>query len=68
MRLIAKDDLRNRIAPRLRTFHTNQENSDTIKGAVAWRKAYIKKDYCQSTLGYTCERSSAGGSGVGGQG
>ena len=68
MLLIAKDDLRNRIAPRLRTFHTNRENDDKTKGTVAWKKAYIQKDYCQSTLGYTCERSSAGGSGVGGQG
>ena len=68
MLFIGKDDLRNRIAPRLRTFHTTRESDNKKKGTVAWRKAYLQKDYCQSTLGYTCERLAAGGSGVGGQG
>ena len=75
MSLVGKNQLLERIPPRLRTFHTGQESSWNsvsktyiTKGTVAWKKAYMKKDYCQATTGYACERSSAGGSGVGGEG
>ena len=63
-----KDDLRNRIPPRFREFHTNSEGDNPKKGTVAWYSSYLKKDYCQSTMGYTCKRASVAGSGAGGQG
>ena len=68
MSLVGKNQLLERVSPRLRTFHTDEEGNNNRKGTVAWYKAYLKKDYCQSTIGYACQRSSAGGSGVGGQG
>ena len=53
-----QDDLRNRIAPRLRDFYVNKKNDgwDPMRGAVNWYKAYMEKTYCQETNGYTCQR------------
>ena len=56
-----QDDLRNRIAPRLRDFYVNKKNDgwDPMRGAVNWYKAYMEKTYCQETNGYTCQRPAA---------
>lgn len=59
MEIVAKDDLRNRIPPRLHDFHTQyrkEENVANSEGLVSWYKLNYQKDYCQSQLGYTCQR------------
>ena len=65
MSIVGKNQIRERVAPRLRTIHTAK---GLELGTVAWQKAYMRKDYCSSSIGYACERPSAGGSGVEGQG
>ena len=61
MLLTGKDDLRNRISPRLRDFYVNQKDGgdDPTRGVVSWYKAYMEKTYCQETNGYTCQRPAA---------
>ena len=69
MSMVGKNQVLEHVAPRLRTMHTFEKNSNhEKKGTVAWRKAYLQKDYCESSLGYACERPTAGGSGVERQG
>ena len=58
---VGRDDLRNRIPPRLYNFHTRYRPEDDpdrrrISGVVSWYKNHYKKDYCQSQHGYTCQR------------
>ena len=65
MSIVGKNQIRERVAPRLRTIHTSK---GLELGTVAWQKAYMRKDYCSSSIGYACERPSAGGSGVEGRG
>ena len=65
MSIVGKNQIRERVAPRLRTIHTAK---GLELGTVAWQKAYMRKDYCSSSIGYACERPSAGGSGVEGRG
>ena len=65
MSLVGKNQIRERVAPLLRTIHTVK---GLELGTVAWQKAYMRKEYCSSSIGYACERSSAGGSGVDGRG
>ena len=59
-----------RVAPRLRTINTFQlwSNDPKVYGTVAWKKAYLQKNYCEASQGYACERPATGGSGVQGQG
>ena len=61
MLLTGKDDLRNRIAPRLRDFFVSKKDDgwDPTHGVVSWYKAYNEKTYCQETVGYTCQRPAA---------
>ena len=61
---VGKDDLRNRISPRLHNFHTQYREQDKwhgdgTGGVVSWYKNHYKKDYCQSEHGYTCQRPAA---------
>ena len=53
-----KDDISNRISPRLRDFHTYEKNGgiDPDPGVVSWYKAHMIKTYCQETNGYVCQR------------
>ena len=53
-----KDDIRNRISPRLRDFHTNEKNGGAFpnQGVVSWYKSHMIKTYCQETNGYVCQR------------
>ena len=53
-----KDDIRNRISPRLRDFHTNEKNGGDFpnQGVVSWYRAHMIKTYCQETNGYVCQR------------
>ena len=61
MLLTGKDDLRNRIPPRLRDFAVNKKDDTDpkMRGVVNWYKAYMEKTYCQETNGYTCQRQAA---------
>lgn len=61
MEIAAKDDLRNRISPRLYDFYKRNTLPDdqTVEGVVSWYKYHYQKDYCQSQLGYTCQRPAA---------
>ena len=69
MSLVGKNQILERVSPRLRTFHTAEAGTKyETAGSVAWKKAYMQKDYCESSLGYSCERPAAGGSGVQGRG
>ena len=73
MLTVGKDDLRNRISPRLWDFYTESakiysDPADKPEGIVAWRKNYLTKDYCQSTNAYTCQRPAASISGSEGTG
>ena len=72
MEIVAKDDLRNRIPPRVYDFHARFRKSDdeeqTKDGVVSWYKFHYKKDYCQSQIGYTCQRPAASVSGSDGTG
>ena len=60
MEIVAKDDLRNRIPPRLQNFHAwhgkDYPHKNYNKGLVSWYKMTYQKDYCQEQLGYTCQR------------
>ena len=61
MAAAGRDDLRNRIPPRLYNFHTQYREKDDrqdkeTQGVVSWYKNHYKKDYCQSNHGYTCQR------------
>ena len=60
MEIVAKDDLRNRIPPRLQNFHAwhgkDHPHKGYNKGLVSWYKMTNQKDYCQEQLGYTCQR------------
>ena len=68
MTVVGKNQVLERVPPRLRTFHTFEVGTNYgTTGTVAWKKAYMQKDYCESSLGYACERPAAGGSGVKGQ-
>ena len=54
---VGRDDLRNRISPRLRDFYTNQPGTDEPEeGVVNWYKAYMSKAHCEETNGYVCQR------------
>ena len=65
MSVVGKNHVLERVPPRLRAFHTFEDCTNCgTKGTVAWKKAYLEKDYCESSLGYSCERSATGGSGV----
>ena len=69
MSIVGKNQVMERVTPRLRTINTCQKGScATVKGTVAWKKAYLQKDYCESSNAYACERPATGGSGVQGQG
>ena len=57
MALTGRDDLRNRIPPRLREFWTGPENY--TEGIINWHKAHMVKTYCQETNGYACQRPAA---------
>ena len=63
MEIAGRDDLRNRISPRLYDFYTRKEKPDYWKqkkpGVVSWYKFNYQKDYCQSQVGYTCQRPAA---------
>lgn len=65
MEIVAKDDLRNRISPRLHDFHSQwvpkeiQSKCCNGEGVVAWYTLNYQKDYCQSQFGYTCQRPAA---------
>ena len=62
MLTVGRDDLRNRIPPRLRDFYTNdltiQYDNEWKPGVVNWHKAHMLKSYCQERNGYTCQRPS----------
>ena len=64
MFLTGRDDLRNRISPRLRDFWTGPTD-DYTQGIVNWYKAHMIKTYCQETNGYTCQRPAASISNLG---
>ena len=69
MSIVGKNQIIERVTPRLRTFHTAEAGTNyETEGTVAWKKAYMQKDYCESSIGYSCERQAAGGSGVQGRG
>ena len=68
MEIIAKDDLRNRIPPRLHDFHSQYDDGKTGEGVVSWFKLNYQKDYCQSQFGYTCQRPATGTYGSDGTG
>ena len=69
MSIVGKNQVLERVTPRLRTMHTFLKLSDPAqRGTVAWKKAYLQKDYCESSKGYACERPATGGSAVQGQG
>ena len=62
MEITAKDDLRNRIPPRLHDFHSQYVNDQSVgygEGVVSWYTSNYQKDYCQSQFGYTCQRPAA---------
>ena len=67
MSIVGKNQVLERVTPRLRTMHTFS-NDGSQRGTVAWKKAYLQKDYCESSKGYACERPATGGSAVQGQG
>ena len=67
MEIVARDDLRKRVPPRLHDFHAWYRKSDRPgqtdemvtnrdEGVVSWHKFNYQKDYCQSQFGYTCQR------------
>ena len=64
MEIVARDDLRKRVPPRLYDFHAWYRRSDRQvdefrngdEGVVSWHKFNYQKDYCQSLFGYTCQR------------
>ena len=66
MLLTGRDDIRNRIPPRLRDFYTNEENvwENPTQGDVNWYKAHMLKTYCQETNGYVCQRPVASNYGI----
>ena len=66
MLFTGRDDIRNRIAPRLRDFYTNIANGgeNPTQGVVNWFKAYMLKAYCQETNGYACQRPAASNYGI----
>ena len=57
MLLTGKDDLRNRISPRVREFWSGPTNYTW--GIVNWYKAHMVKTYCQETNVYACQRPAA---------
>ena len=63
MEIVAKDDLRKRVPPRLYDFHAWYRKQDQSmhkrEGVVSWHKFNYQKDYCQSQFGYTCQRPAA---------
>ena len=62
MEITAKDDLRNRISPRLYDFYYCDQCDNcgqAVEGVVSWYKYHYQKDYCQSQIGYTCQRPAA---------
>ena len=70
MSIVGKNQIFERIPPRLRAMNTFKLWSSDPKeyGTVAWKKAYLQKNYCEASQGYACERPATGGSGVQGQG
>lgn len=67
MSIVGKNQVLERVTPRLRTMHTFLYDGSQ-RGTVAWKKVYLQKDYCESSKGYSCERPATGGSAVQGQG
>ena len=71
MLAVGRDDLRNRIPPRLYNFYTRYitDNKDPpTEGVVSWYKSNYAKEACQSQLGYVCQRPAASMSGSDGTG
>ena len=82
MLIMGRNDLANRISPRLYDFHTQLRKEDEAaaytpgsgmygqhtQGIVSWRKNHYTKDYCQSQKGYTCQRPAASMYGADGSG
>ena len=66
---VGRDDLRNRIPPRLYNFYTRYiTDLQATEGVVSWYKSNYAKESCQSQLGYTCQRPAASMSGSDGTG
>ena len=81
MEIVAKDDLRKRVPPRLYDFHAWYIEADrgpgdhnhpnkvhNRQGVISWHKFNYQKDYCQSQFGYTCQRPAASVYGADGTG
>ena len=79
MEIVAKDDLRKRVPPRLYDFHAwyriedrGHVNADNPlhnkQGVVSWHRFNYQKDYCQSQFGYTCQRPATSSNGADGTG
>ena len=79
MEIVAKDDLRKRVPPRLYDFHAwyrvedrgNVDPNNPLhnrQGVVSWHRFNYQKDYCQSQFGYTCQRPATSSNGADGTG
>ena len=79
MEIVAKDDLRKRVPPRLYDFHVwhriedrgvvdANEPTKNKQGVVSWHRFNYQKDYCQSQFGYTCQRPATSSNGADGTG
>ena len=62
MKVLAKDDLVSRTAPRLEKFHSLENGGSSQRGITHWRKGYFEADYCQAKNAYVCQRSAVAGS------
>ena len=64
MKLVAADNLRQRLLPPIDRFHSiEQVPKDARSGVTLWRKLIPGQGYCEAKSGYVCQRPAAAGPG-----